>query len=613
MNFYFGVVEDINDPRELGRVRVRVYGIHTHDKTKIPTDTLPWATVIQPTTSAANSGIGETPRLINGSLVCLFFTDPNDMQYPVVFGTVPSELSDQFLIVDGINVKRGNQNIGFQDPNKRYPTAAYYNENDLPKLARSVDPEFIRRPESFKNSLFIFEEPEDLRPKHQYPFNQVKQSQAGHHEEWDDTPGNERINRQHSSGTFQEWRPDGTEVVKIYHDRYTLIADSDSIYVGGNVNVHINGDSNLFIQGNHTEHIAGNFYQQIDGDKVSVIQGNVTEQVFGSRDVLTKGQQKVQVDGDNKELFRSNSNVEVQNNKTILVGGSFSEQVDGASNTNIGGSQTNVVGGSVAQTFGSMSTLTSGNISFDGNRIDWNSGVSPSVSVSALSNNPEQNPLTVLEPVEYSLRFAAPIIDAAGRFAPFDEEEVINKTPAEYPQDTERRETVTVAQVGENKTKPVEPPPQEIGDRVDYNLQISPSFRLGDFSKFCIFSHDIVAQHGLKTSDITRNLQSLAVNCAEVIASEFPGVRINSGFRKGSGRSQHERGMACDMQWPGLATQEYLRRAKWIAENVNFDQLLFEHGNSIWIHVSFNRNGTNRKQVLTMYRGKFEPGLKLYY
>ena len=41
--WFTGVVEDRNDPSKLGRVRVRIVGHNTDDKTKIPTKDLPWA------------------------------------------------------------------------------------------------------------------------------------------------------------------------------------------------------------------------------------------------------------------------------------------------------------------------------------------------------------------------------------------------------------------------------------------------------------------------------------------------------------------------------------------------------------------------------------------
>ena len=49
--WFVGVVEDREDPSQLGRVRVRCVGYHTDDKSKIPTADLPWAHVMHPVTT----------------------------------------------------------------------------------------------------------------------------------------------------------------------------------------------------------------------------------------------------------------------------------------------------------------------------------------------------------------------------------------------------------------------------------------------------------------------------------------------------------------------------------------------------------------------------------
>jgi hypothetical protein len=43
--FFVGVVEDRNDPRVEGRVRVRAFGVHGSNQ-DIATEELPWATLI---------------------------------------------------------------------------------------------------------------------------------------------------------------------------------------------------------------------------------------------------------------------------------------------------------------------------------------------------------------------------------------------------------------------------------------------------------------------------------------------------------------------------------------------------------------------------------------
>ena len=74
--WFQGVVEDRMDPLQLGRVRVRILGLHTEQKDNIPTADLPWAYPMQPITSAAMSGVGTTPLgPVPGTWVVGFFRD----------------------------------------------------------------------------------------------------------------------------------------------------------------------------------------------------------------------------------------------------------------------------------------------------------------------------------------------------------------------------------------------------------------------------------------------------------------------------------------------------------------------------------------------------------
>ena len=94
MNLYYGVVENRSDPLRLGRCQVRVVGMHTHDKSQLPSSDLPWAVPLQPVTSAAMNGIGHSPiGPVEGTSVVVMFAD-EDYQQPIIIGTVggiPSE------------------------------------------------------------------------------------------------------------------------------------------------------------------------------------------------------------------------------------------------------------------------------------------------------------------------------------------------------------------------------------------------------------------------------------------------------------------------------------------------------------------------------------------
>ena len=67
-------------------------------------------------------------------------------------------------------------------------------------------------------------------------------------------------------------------------------------------------------------------------------------------------------------------------------------------------------------------------------------------------------------------------------------------------------------------------------------------------------------------------------------------------------------GEAADFEIPGLSN---LVVAKWIAHNLNFDQLILEYydgrdPNSGWIHCSYTVRRSNRKETLIYNGGKYK-------
>jgi hypothetical protein len=152
---------------------------------------------------------------------------------------------------------------------------------------------------------------------------------------------------------------------------------------------------------------------------------------------------------------------------------------------------------------------------------------------------------------------------------------------------------------------------------MQYDTKISDTLTLADLTIKPIFPHKLKEQRGYSKETLICNLQNLAQNIIEPLKAKYSDTRINSAFRGTpsipGGVSQHEKGEAVDVQFPGISNSEYLSRAKWVAVNLPVDQIIFEHGNSIWLHISTKRDGNQRGQKLTMYEGKYEPGFKLYY
>ena len=278
--WFIGVVENRNDPSQMGRVQVRCISFHTDNKNDLPTEDLPWATTMLPTTASGNSGLGSNPFLAEGTWVLGFFLNAKTKQQPVILGTLPGKPSSL-----------GETAKGFNDPNSRpapeigisiYPKVA--GEPDIDKLARgenTIDKTTNQTKDvSIANSSTTWNEP-DSAYKTTYPFNRVFKTEAGHTKEYDDTEGEERIHEYHSAGTFYEIDKDGNKTTRIVKDNYEIIAGTDY--------VNIKGDCNLTVDSNCNTHVKGNWNIQVDGNKIENIKGTSTETVDGVATKTFKG------------------------------------------------------------------------------------------------------------------------------------------------------------------------------------------------------------------------------------------------------------------------------------------------------------------------------------
>ena len=98
--WWTGVIEDRQDPLNLGRCRVRIFGWHSEDKMLVPTESLPWAL---PKLPVNNSRTFTTPT--EGEWVTGYFFDGSSAQFPVYDGVLP-----------GIARSGSSPQVGFSDP-----------------------------------------------------------------------------------------------------------------------------------------------------------------------------------------------------------------------------------------------------------------------------------------------------------------------------------------------------------------------------------------------------------------------------------------------------------------------------------------------------------------
>jgi len=325
MNNYYGVVESRADPKQLGRVKVRVLGIHTEDKTQLPTADLPWAAVVSH--DGSNSGLGTSPSFyVEGTWVLVDFFDV-DMQEPYVIGGIP-----------GVPAALGNPDVGFNDPNRRstdsssddyklsvYPAAV--NTSDVHENARGsltaaspVARDSIRKTavptadfdsttvstvggsltvaasdgSTYDEPLVVDDTDNDstkigtYRPT--YTKNHVYSTEKGHLLEFDDTEGYNRLAITHSAGSYQEYSNDGTYVSHIVSKMFEVVSSDKSSLIEGDVVETI--DKGLKLKVNKLG-ASGNNYDIEVGENASlnimVRTGDVNLNVTGNVNVKSSG------------------------------------------------------------------------------------------------------------------------------------------------------------------------------------------------------------------------------------------------------------------------------------------------------------------------------------
>lgn len=152
-------------------------------------------------------------------------------------------------------------------------------------------------------------------------------------------------------------------------------------------------------------------------------------------------------------------------------------------------------------------------------------------------------------------------------------------------------------------------------------MRLSANFTLSELTK-----SETASRRGMDNTPgeaEIANLQTLVDKVLQPIREHYGrGVHVNSGFRHpdvnaavgGSTTSDHCKGMAADIEIPGVANADL---AQWIADNLEFRQLILEFytpgvPDSGWVHVSYNP-ADNKKQIMTAMRenGKtvYKPGL----
>ena len=393
MFWFTGVVEDREDPLEMGRVRVRIFGLHTDDTTKIGIEDLPWANVMMPVNSASISGIGITPTgLVEGSWVVGFFADGENAQDPVIMGSLP-----------GKSVQPLNELKAFKDPNSKYPR--WFNETDLSRNARASTwkdtPAYATRYSSLVSGVDTATPPKldttqldkaasyyeratwsEPEPRNgiggYYPFVHTYETESGIVREFDDTPSQSRIHEYHPSGTFYEIYPDGKRSTKVVGDNFEIVIGSENILVRGKRNITIEGDAKQLIKGDYTVEVSGNYNLKVHGERNTKIGSNDNLEIVGSSNT--------NITADMLQRVGKSQTILVDVDKTETIGGKSNLAVTGSVDFTFLDTFTMFSNGAQAiSTNASQQFLSKSGLEF-GSQADWNLTCNANLTITTAGN-----------------------------------------------------------------------------------------------------------------------------------------------------------------------------------------------------------------------------------
>ena len=187
-----------------------------------------------------------------------------------------------------------------------------------------------------------------------YPYNKVKHTESGHFEEWDDTPGAERVQVRHRKGSGYELKESGDTVYFSAKDSYDAILGDNHIIVSGLCNIYVKGNAGIISEGDVNINAGQNLNLIAGGDVNVVSGGNKSERISGSSSTNVAGDAATSIGGFHR--LAADGDLQVESGSLTLI--------SRAGNTNFisKGDVNTVTEGNISQNaMGNVSTVAKGN------------------------------------------------------------------------------------------------------------------------------------------------------------------------------------------------------------------------------------------------------------
>lgn len=322
--WWMGVVESRQDSLKLGRCRVRIFGRDSALETD--RNSLLFADVSQ----SPNNRTNKTPY--EGDWVWGFYRDGNTKQQPVIVGILPG-INSEISVGEGFSDSRTIEEINESPSAGRYPlpddvgkpsTSKYYRGEDYDKAGTVFhNIKTLRKTNIPTATGGSWEQPESSYNA-KCPYNSVQESESGHLFEMDDTPNHERVHIAHRTGSFIEYRPDGSVSKRVNGKNYSVLMDDNNVYIQGTANVTIAGNITLIVNGNVDAKIIGDTNIDTMGDVSVTTQGTLDVNAVGNMTMSTQGEMKLQSPSRiilNTPLVNATKDIKANNDIFDVTGG----------------------------------------------------------------------------------------------------------------------------------------------------------------------------------------------------------------------------------------------------------------------------------------------------
>jgi|TARA_B100000287_G_scaffold142704_1_gene134519 hypothetical protein len=161
----------------------------------------------------------------------------------------------------------------------------------------------------------------------EYPLCQVKETSAGHIQEFDDTYGRERIMLRHKTGAGVEMFADGTVAISSTKNCIRTVVGDEKVKIEGDAELIYSGNVTMRVAGDFNLDIGGNFKTFVGGDILSETRGSFLQDVEKNVDLRVVGDKAQSIAGSSTETVLGNKFSTVKVDHELEVGGRFHQNV----------------------------------------------------------------------------------------------------------------------------------------------------------------------------------------------------------------------------------------------------------------------------------------------